>query len=33
MKINTLSFQATKLTNNTMQLSWNSINGLTNNVE
>jgi peptidyl-prolyl cis-trans isomerase A (cyclophilin A) len=33
MKINTLSLQAAKLTNNTMQLSWNSINGLTNNVE
>ena len=33
MKINTLSLQAAKLTNNTMQLSWNGINGLTNNVE
>jgi len=33
MKINTLSLQAAKLANNAMQLSWNSISGLTNNVE
>ena len=33
MQINTLSVQAAKLANNTMQLSWNSISGLTNNLE
>ena len=31
--ITPLSLQAVKLANGTMQISWNSISGLTNNVE